>query len=515
MKRFSFLPLLPLAVTLLLSFGCESQQQPSKTIVILYENDVHCAIDGYAPVAGYRDALADSVYVGLVSAGDYLQGGDAGVLSHGSQVVEIMNEMGYDAVTLGNHEFDYFAPRLFELVNQLKCPVVCANLFDAKTGERCFPSYVIKSYGPTKVAFVGVLTPEAAIDERYAFYDDEDQPLLDLRPAEVYTLVQEAVDQARSAGAAYVVVLSHMGEQNATGVTSAGLVAATKGIDAVLDGHSHETIPCHMIPNVEGTPVPVSQTGTAFANVGKLTISTDGAISVELVPLDEITQTSAAVAAKVDEVKQENALVTSQKLADSEVTLRINSPEGERLVRKAETNAGDFLCDALRYVMDAEVAFSNGGGIRADIPAGEVTYGDVIRTFPFDNFVYKVEATGAQLIDVLRVNTANAPANEDGNFPQCAGIRCVISAASHTVLSLEVLGSDGNYVPVDPAKIYTVATTDYCVKNGGFNDVLKSCKVLDRTASYYREAVSEYITNALGGHIGTEYAESAGRIIFK
>ena len=514
MKRF-FRPLLAAAFSLALLLSC-GRGEPLKTIVILYDNDVHCAIGGYPAVAGLRDAIADTAYVGLVSSGDYLQGGTAGTLSHGGHIIGIMDAMGYDAVGLGNHEFDYFGPRLFELMSQLHAPVVCANLFDARTGERCFDPYVICEFGPKKVAFVGALTPETADAERYAFLDENDEPLYDLKPAEVYSLVQAAADEARAKGADYVIVLSHLGElPSDTGVNSPGLIAATKGIDAVLDGHSHSIVPCELVDNLEGKSVLLSQTGTAYQNVGKLVIAKDGSLSVSLIPLGDITQESVSVHDCVAEVEHDLELVTDQVLGESEVTLRINAPDsGERLVRKAETNAGDFLCDAMRYVMEADVALSNGGGIRKDMPAGTVTYGDVVNTFPFDNFVYKIEATGADILEVLRRNTQKAPDKEDGNFPQCSGIRYTVHTSDHRITDVIVLGKDGRYVPIDPAKTYTLATINYCVNGGGFDDALRRCKVLERSSVLYRDAVSDYITNALGGHIGQEYAEAQGRIRF-
>lgn len=515
MKRFRILSLLPLAVTLLSLAGCKSEkQEPLKTIVILYENDVHCAIDGYAVMAGYRNAIADTAWVGLVSAGDYLQGGPAGALSHGGYIIDIMNEMGYDAVGLGNHEFDFSGPRLFELIEKLKAPVVCCNLFDAMTEEQIFPSYSIRYYGPKKVAFVGVLTPETVDAESYAFYDEDNILLYDLHPEDVYERVQKAAQEARDAGADYVIVLSHMGEENVKcEIGSKDLVASTRGIDAVIDGHSHETIACDMLPNLDGTLIPVTQTGTGFANIGKLVITTDGKISTELVPLEEITSFDATVAGKVAEIEQEMDIITSQKLADSDVVLRINSPEGERLVRKAETTAGDFICDAMRYVLDTDMAFSNGGGVREDIPAGEVTYGDLITTFPFDNYLVKLEVIGGRLIELIEQNTKLVP-KEDGNFPQCSGLRCVVSLPDHKVVSFEVEDRDGKYVPLDPQKYYTVATVNYCFTNGAFNNVLQDCTVLERTTMLYREAAAEYITNALGGHIGAEYAEPKGCLTF-
>lgn len=515
MKRLSFALLLAI---LIVPFSCKNAKEetgPLQPVVILYENDVHCAIDGYAKLAGLRNALADTNYVALVSAGDYLQGGTAGALSFGSYIMDIQKAVGYDAVTLGNHEFDYYADRLLDLVDEYNPPVVCANLFDVATGERVLPAYVIRQYGPRKVAFIGVLTPETADAEFYALHDEAGEDIYDLKPESVYQLVQEAADAARAEGAEFVIVLSHLGEQPIIqNVDSHGLIAATTGIDAVLDGHSHNVDPGEYLPNAAGEPVLISQTGTALQNIGKLVIDVDGTITNELIPLDTVTEEDADVAAVVADVKARMEETTARVLGESDVDLRINDANGVRQVRRSETNTGDLLCDAMRFVTGAQIALTNGGGIRTDIPAGTLTYGDIVALFPFVNYVCKVNATGDDILAVLEHCTAKAPEAEDGDFPQCSGIRYTVHTSDHRLSDVSILNDRGAWEPLDPEKTYTLATITYCVNGGGFGKLLWDCAGYENTGILYRDAVANYITEALGGHIGAEYAQPQGRIRF-
>ena len=213
MKRTSYLLLA--AFSLMLS--CQREELPDtgadKSIVILSDNDVHCAIDGYTKLAGLHDAIAasDTAWVATVSCGDYLQGGNAGALSRGQYIVDVMKEVKFDAVTLGNHEFDYGMPRMQELMPEIGVPVVCANLYKYGTSVALFNSYTIKEYGNRRVAFVGVTTPESMVGESYSFYDNNGNQTYDLRTDDVCNLVQAAVDEARGKGADYVIILAHLG----------------------------------------------------------------------------------------------------------------------------------------------------------------------------------------------------------------------------------------------------------------------------------------------------------------
>ena len=475
MKRF-FLALS--LVLLVLPFSCKNKGKeatgPARPIIILHENDVHCAVDGYAKLAGLRDSLQDSAYVAVVSSGDYLQGGMTGVLSNGSYIMDIQQAVGYDALALGNHEFDYFAPRLFELIDQYKAPAVCANLYDARTGERCLPAYTIRQYGPTKVAFIGVTTPETEEDEYYALHDENGEKIYDLKAETLYSLVQQTVDEVRAAGADYVIVLGHLGEApTAQKVDSHGFIAATTGIDAVLDGHTHSVVPAEYLANKDGKPVLIAQTGTAWENIGKLTIATDGTLSHTLVPVAELTEEDPAVAAVIADIKQQMEVVSSRVLGDSEVYLTINDPAGKRVSRSGECNLGDLLCDAMRHI----------------------------------------EATGDDILQGIDHCTRKAPQEEEGDFPQCSGIRYTVHTMDRRLSDVAIL-RDGKWEPIDPDKTYTVATINYCVNGGGFGHLFEHCRILRTSDMYYRDAVANYIVEVLGGHVGQTYAEPQGRIRF-
>ena len=488
--------------------------EKQKSIVILYENDVHCGIDGYAKLTGLRDAInkADTAYATAVCVGDFVQGNTTGAISKGQYIIDIMKGIGYDAITLGNHEFDYGVPRLVELLAQVNAPVVCANLFEPGSLESLYPAYVIRQYGQKRIAYIGVVTPETMILEGYSFYDTHGIKLYDLRPDTFYTLLQQAVDKARGEGADYVVLLSHVGEDTQSmGFNSHLMVSKTKGIDIVLDGHTHSVIPHDIVQNQEGRPITVTQTGTQFSHIGKLLITPDGRMTTTLIPTKEITEENARIRAVTDSIRQLVQEATSRVVAQSDYTLVVSDDQDQFIVRGEETNAGDLVADAYRHAMKSDIAFENGGGIRNDIPAGTITYGSIIGMLPYDNTLIRIGATGEQIQKMLARCTALVP-QLDGNFPQVAGIRFTIHSKSHTVSDLQVQQDDGTYVPIDPKKTYSVALTDYNHDGGGFFDSFKTCPVLFESTTRYYEALAIYLNQVLGGNTGTTYAQPQGRI---
>lgn len=485
----------------------------AKSIVVLYENDVHCGIGGYAKLAGLRDAISDTASVAVVSNGDYLQGGTAGAISSGQYIVDIMKHLRYDAVTLGNHEFDYTVPKMMDLFKQLGAPVTCVNFIDMN-GKPVFAPYVMKRYGKKNVAFVGVVTPTALATEAYSFYDKDDNQLYDLAPKDVYSLVQTAVDNARKAGADYVIVLSHLGEdKNDMNVDSHGLIQSTRGIDALLDGHTHNVVPCLKVKNLDGKEVIVSQTGTKFANVGKLVIMPNGNISTELVPVKTIARVNDEVKQATDSVVSLANELVNRHVCVSDVDLIILDSKGLQEVRKNETNAGDIVTDAYRIMTGADFAITNGGGIRSEVKAGKLTYGDMVSLLPYDNYVSLVEITGAQLLDLLNACTRFLPAT-NGDFPQVSGLNFTVKVGTDEgVTDLKVLNQEsGEYEPVVMDKTYKLATIDYCISGGGLQGKLKKNNVLKPNIMIYNKCLIQYVTEKLGGHIGKEYEKPAGRI---
>ena len=502
-------------LSLFFTVGChrEDLEVQHDSIVILYENDVHCAIDGYAKMAGLRDVISDTAYVGMVSSGDYLQGNTVGPISTGVFIVDIMRQMHYDAVALGNHEFDYGMPTQLQLLRTLYAPVVCTNLYDMQ-GHRVYAPYVIRRYGDRKVAFVGVVTAESEEGAPYAFVS-EGQQLYTLNGDRMAQLVQQSVNEARAQGSDYVVVLSHLGEEKvANYLTSHELVAATTGIDVVLDAHTHSVILCDTVMNAAGKPVYISQTGTQFVNVGKFVISKWGDFSFELIPTESTPYVNRAVARTTDSIRTLVNGLTGQKVFHTDYKLSIYDENGGREVRKAETNAGDLVTDAIRYVTDADLAFNNGGSFRGEIEPGDVTYGQVINMLPFDSRLVKIQATGAKVLEMLRLCTQNLP-DESSEFPQVSGIRFtvqVVEGGDNVITSAEVLQPDGSYVPVNPSATYTIGLTDYCAYNGGFHNVFAGCTVLQSSLTLYRDVLVPYINQVYGGDVPPQYAQPQGRI---
>ena len=264
-----------------------------KDIVILYTNDVHCGVDdniGYAGLALYKKQMQQQTpYVILVDAGDAIQGAPIGTLSDGSYLVDIMNQVGYDFVIPGNHEFDYGMNRFLELAKKMKCGYYSSNFMDLRTGKQVFAPYKMFTFGGVKVALVGASTPESFTKSTPTFFQDENGAYIygfceDESGEKLYANIQSSVDEAKKAGAEYVILVGHLGEEGITPRwTSDEVIAHTNGIDAVIDGHSHETVPDKMVANKDGKQIPVTQTGTKLKDIGKMTIKTDGTITTELV----------------------------------------------------------------------------------------------------------------------------------------------------------------------------------------------------------------------------------------
>ena len=262
-------------------------------IVVLYTNDVHCGVDdniGYAGLALYKKQMQQQTpYVTLVDAGDAIQGAPIGTLSEGGYLIDIMNYVGYDVAVPGNHEFDYGMSRFLELAGRLNCGYYACNFMDKVTGTTVFAPYKMMTYGDTKIAYVGVSTPESFTKSTPAYFQDSAGNYIysfceDESGQGLYNQIQASVDAARNEGAGYVILVGHLGE---TGVTdrwsSVNIIKNTTGIDVCIDGHSHETTPSMTVKSRDGRDVIITQTGTKLNNIGKLTIRTDGTIVSELV----------------------------------------------------------------------------------------------------------------------------------------------------------------------------------------------------------------------------------------
>lgn len=501
---------------LLMALLLSCTDRGNRSIVILYDNDVHCNVEGYSAMKGLADACGDTAWTALVSSGDFLNGGLAGATSRGEYVTDIMKEMHYDAVALGNHEFDYRVPRLLELVHDASLPVVNLNFRTIASDSLFFQPYIIKKYGNKRIAFLGVLTPETIISEAYAFFNKDTQQMYTLCKDRLVEQVQRYVDEVRHLGADYVIVLSHLGEVSPRNIiTSIELIQQTRGIDVLLDGHTHSTIPCDTIFNLDGKPVILSQTGTRFQNIGKLLITPDGRISTELIPTDSIRHRNSRVLEITDSIISEMSEQTEQVLCHCNFPVTIRDEEGRMIVRCRETNAGNLVCDAFRKVSGAQLAVNNGGGMRENLPEGDWTYADIVNMLPYDNYLQVIKLSGAKLLELLLATTANAP-RLDGQFPQISGFRFTlnINATGHKRVSNVQVYNDSthHYEPLSLSREYTLCTTNYCISGGGMYHVLHQQEVVADNIIPYHESLVRYITHHLHGKIPSRYANVEDRI---
>ncbi len=503
--------------------------------VILFTTDVHCGVSdgvGYAGVAGVRAALEEAGKdVLLVDVGDAIQGAPLGSLSEGEYVTRIMNELGYDAAVPGNHEFDYGMERFLELAENASFPYVAANFMSLETGESVFPAYVMLEAGGYQFAILGICTPKTITSSTPVYFQNDAGEFIygfcqDDSGEALYACVQAAADEARAQGADYVVAAAHLGiDISCSPWTSSELIENTTGIDAVLDGHAHQVIEGEWVKNKDGEDVLLTSTGTKLERLGALCVGGDGALSaVSIAAVDE-GMIDADMVEFIAGIEGELAEVTETVVATSEVDLVIEDPEtGERIVRTAETNLGDLCADAYRAVTGADVAMVNGGGVRASIAAGEITYGDIISVHPFGNEVCMVVTTGAQILDALEMGCSALP-GEFGGFQQVSGLTYEIDMNVDSSVELDengmFVGVTGErrvknvYVgdePLDPEKTYTLASHNYMLKNGGdgFNMFVNDELILE-DIMLDNEALTTYIVDTLGGVIGEEYADPYGQ----
>ena len=510
----------------------------SDDIIILYENDVHCAVEGYSKLAAMKNELKQTYkHVGVVSCGDYIQGSSLGAISRGEYIIELMNLVGYDAVTLGNHEFDFRLDRLQELVDMMETKPVCCNFQEIGEDTSYFDPYKIVSYGDVDIAYIGITTPSTISSSSPAQFKDENGNYkYSFNPTTLYEVVQENIDAAEAEGADYIIAISHIGyaEDEIYGDLEdvEDLIKNTDGLDVVLDAHSHSVIEGMEITDKEGNEVLLSSTGTKFENIGKLTIS-NGEIKTELIKTEDYQGTDPNVDAKLNEINGEYATLGERKVAFSQVDLITHDADGNRLVRTSETNLGNLCADAVRYAMDADVGYMNGGGLRAAIQNGDITFNDLLSVFPFNNTVVLAEVSGQTLKDMMEMAVMSWPA-EDGSFPHLSGITFSVNTAipssvvvneleefveisgEYRVYDIEVFDKEtGKYEPLSLSKTYTLAASNYfLLEYGSGMTMLKDAKIIQNEGMLDVEALERYIVEALDGTIGEEYAEVKNNITF-
>ena len=535
---------LVLVLCLLLSFTVCGQavlSQAKNDIVILFTSDVHGSVDSGWTYSGIdvirKQLIAKGNHVILVDNGDAVQGDPLATMTDGGAIIELMNTLGYDIATPGNHEFDYGMERFMELVEMADFPYISCNF--NKAGKLIFDPYIIKDIDGTKIAFVGITTPWTLRSSTPKYFMDKDgNYIYGFMQGEggqkLYAAVQKAVDEARAKGADYVIAMAHLGNvAEDAPYTYADVLVNTTGIDVLLDGHSHDLDQVTMV-NKAGKKVLRSACGTKLEAIGYVRITAEGEISTGLYKWDnddnavEVLGLESIMNEASKKAKAEFSAALAEVVAKSTVDLLTKDPaSGVRIVRNQETNIGDLCADAYRYISGADIAFVNGGGVRSDLRKGNITREDIFKIHPFGNMLCVCEATGQEIIDALEFSVHAWP-EEFGGWLCPSGI----SYEVHTYLDSSVqideagmfVGVNGEYrvknvyvgdEPLDLNKTYTVASHNYMLQNMGDGYTMFADNVYTRdNVMVDVQVLSTYITRGLDGVIGEEYAESQGRIIF-
>ena len=476
-------------------------------VTILYTNDVHTYIDNkspkptYAAIAALKKSIEDTGRdVLLVDAGDHIQGTAYGSMDDGATIIELMNEAGYDLATPGNHEFDYGMARAKTVLREADFPYVSCNWVDLRTGFNVLPSVKFFFVGGRKIAFVGVTTPETFTKSTPAYFmnDAQTKYIYDILGGEdgqkLYDAVQEAIDKAEFWGADTIIGLGHLGvDPSSSPWTSEEVIAHTHGFTAFIDGHSHTVMANKQVTDASGKAVTLTQTGSYFKNIGKMTVGADGTITTELI--DTYEGLDAAVAATASNWISAVDDMLGEEIAVGDTKFYINDPAtGKRRIRSGETNLGDFVADGIyTYFNEIEelhcdVAIMNGGGIRTDVEAGPWSFKTCKTVSPFGNVACLMSVTGQQIQDALEFGArfAGAEGKENGGFLQVAGARYTIhpmipntvqtndknvwtgSATTPRVSNVEIYDkTTGTYQPLDPNATYALAGMNYTLRNLG------------------------------------------------
>ena len=477
-------------------------------VTILYTNDVHTYIDNkspkptYAAIAALKKSIEDTGRdVLLVDAGDHIQGTAYGSMDDGATIIELMNEAGYDLATPGNHEFDYGMARAKAVLREADFPYVSCNWVDLRTGFNVLPSVKFFFVGGRKIAFVGVTTPETFTKSTPAYFmnDAQTKYIYDILGGEdgqkLYDAVQKAIDKAEFWGADTIIGLGHLGvDPSSSPWTSEEVIAHTHGFTAFIDGHSHTVMANKQVTDASGKAVTLTQTGSYFKNIGKMTVGADGTITTELINTYE--GLDAAVAATASNWISAVDDMLGEEIAVGDTKFYINDPAtGKRRIRSGETNLGDFVADGIYTYfneveqLDCDIAMMNGGGIRTDVDAGKWTFKTCKQVSPFGNVACLMSVTGKQIQDALEFGArfVGPEGKENGGFLHVAGATYEI----HTDIPNTVLTDDknvwmgsatgtprvqnvriynkktGTYEPLDLNRTYALAGMNYTLRNLG------------------------------------------------
>ena len=516
--------------------------------VIIHTNDVHCGYEdniGYDGLALYKKELEqryDNVL--LVDCGDAIQGTSLGVISKGEALIRMMNHVGYDLATLGNHEFDFGMEALDDCMELFEGDYICAN-FCTADGKPVYSPWKILDAGGLKIGFLGVVTPDTYTKTNIRnILDESGRPMYDFlvdgTGEKLRSALQGYVDEMHSEGADIVILISHLG--NSSGVTehfrTENVIAGLSGIDAVLDGHSHE-IYSMTLKDRDGRDVIVAQTGTKFQNIGQLTIYRDGHMEESLV--EEVPKPDGIPAESVQRKDKERYVdpdthafleetaaawmrELDRKIGEAPFDLLIKEGEDYSVSRARENALCELGADAYREIGGADIGFATAGSFRNNIPKGDITFSSMLSLLPYSNEILTVSLSGRTLKDVLEYASAKLP-EASARFPQVSGVTFTVDLSRESNVRLDDTGDfayvDGAYrvsdimvggKPLDLSAEYTMAVCDFVLNGGDGFSMFREADVLSDTMKVDNMAVRDYIVTSLGGVIPDMYRAPLGRI---
>jgi 5'-nucleotidase/UDP-sugar diphosphatase len=518
-RLISVLIVLLLLFTLIPSTVLAETTEPEiKAFYVLHTNDVHGRVVGNAtpgsdgkPVnsgvigfARYKTIISTLKAVNedrvlVFDAGDTAHGTNFASLSKGQSVIRLMNDLGVDAMALGNHEFNYGFAELEALQQEADFPMIASNIEREEDKTKPFSENEVFEVDGFKFGVFALSTPETKVKaspantEGLAFTDP-----VAVAEEQVSLLQEQEVDA--------IIMLSHLGIDEESEITTKDVLDAVSGIDLAIDGHSHDTLPEGEIVN----DALLVQTGNYLANVGLVTLTfTDGELTektAELIDFLEAQQYApdADIEASIAAIEEENKVYTEVEVAESAVKL-----DGEREdVRTKETNLGNLIVDAMLWATDADLAITNGGGIRASIEAGMITMGDLLTVLPFGNLVTVIEVTGQDIKDALAFGADAYPATA-GKFPHVANATYELKAVGDDKYEVQNVKIGGEDVIDD--RVYLLATNDF-MAIGGDGYTMFEGKVQVLLQGLMVDITRDYIVQVLAAD-GTpfEYA-TEGRI---
>ncbi len=520
-------------------------KRPDKDIYILFTSDIHCGVDngfGYAGLKQIRQTLEAKGYTTLlVDNGDHVQGDVLGTLTKGEAIIPIMNALKYDIAIPGNHDFDYGMDEFLKFPGMADFPYISCNI--NKQGKLLFDPYIIKEIEGLRIGFVGVTTPQTIIEDSPGSFKDADGNYIygfmeGNDGKNLYKAVQDAVDEVRAKGVDYVYLIAHLGNDPAAAPYNyMDVISNTSGIDVVLDGHSHD-LDQVVMKNKEGKDVVRSSVGYKLNAIGYSHISAeDGSVDTNIwkweskQSIPDLLGIKNDISDMIDKDKADLDVKLKEVVAKTDENLVIYDPDkttedGDpiRIVRSRETNLGDLCADAVRAMTGADIGFVNGGGVRDDIPKGNITYGQIISVHPFNNKNVVIEITGQQIADALEWGVSSLP-DENGGFLQVSGITFdvnlkVKSGCEHDTDGFltdikgerRVSNIKVGDKPLDPKAKYTVAGNVFLLtEQGNGYTCFDDAKIVMEDAGLDNQTLIDYIVDSLGGTVGEDYSDPYGQ----